>query len=102
MNTPPRLHPTWPLLLAVMLVLACESFDAPPSSMKAPGDCTPEEHDQLRNAVNVECKRTPVKCVSIQNCAVLRANWIQFQQCINARATIMNKCFRGGDDQHDK
>jgi len=100
MKIPPQLQSMRLLLLAVTLVLACESFDDPPSSLKAPGDCTPEEHDQLQNAVNVECKRTPVRCVSLQSCAVLRANWLQFQHCINARANIMNKCFQGGDDRH--
>jgi hypothetical protein len=87
------------LLLAAALVLACESFDDPPSSMKAPGDCTPEEHGQLQDAVRLEC-RIPSKCIFLQSCAVLRANWLQAQRCLHARATIMNKCFRGGDEPH--
>jgi hypothetical protein len=89
-------------LLALALMLACESSDDSPSAMRAPGDCTPEEHSQLQDAVDMECKQKTSKCTSIQSCALLRANWLQFQQCIHARATIMNKCFRGGDEKHQR
>jgi hypothetical protein len=90
------------LLLAATLVLSCESSDESPSGMKPPGNCTPEEHSQLQDAVDTECKRIPSKCISIQSCAVLRANWLQARQCIRARAIIMNKCFRGGDERHQR
>jgi putative RNase toxin 16 of polymorphic toxin system len=90
------------LLLAEALVLACESSDESLSGMKPPGDCTPEEHSQLQDAVDTECKRIPSKCISLQSCAVLRANWLQAQQCIHARTTIMNKCFGGGDERHQR
>lgn len=90
------------LLLLMAVALACESTDDTSAPMKAPGDCTAEEHSQLQEAVEMQCKRIPSKCISIQSCAVLRDNWLKMQKCIQARVTIMNKCFRGGDDNHQR
>ena len=102
MSGPGRRQSLLSLLMATALVLSCESSDEAPSGMKPPGDCTPEEYNQLQDAVNTECKRIPTKCIFIQSCAVLRANWLQAQQCIRARAIIMNKCFRGGNETHQQ
>ncbi len=87
------------LLLPVVLVLACESSEpAPPQA--PPGDCTAEQHRQLHEAVDLECKGKKLKCNATQSCDTLRDHFSQFQRCINARSTIMDRCFRGGDKKH--
>ncbi|WP_414639142.1 hypothetical protein [Archangium sp.] len=87
------------LLLAVGLVLACESSDPVPP-LAPPGDCTSEEHRQHQGAVDLECKGKKIKCNVTQSCDTLHDNFLQFQRCINARRAIMDKCFRGGDGKH--
>jgi hypothetical protein len=68
--------------------------------LSPPGDCTEAEHRELKQEVGRACKATSMKCYEQQDCATLIENWLKFQRCIDARLTIMNKCFRGGDKTH--
>lgn len=45
-------------------------------------------------------KATSMRCHEHQGCAELLANWLKYQRCISARVAIMDKCFRGGDENH--
>jgi hypothetical protein len=69
-------------------------------SMKPPGDCTKEEHRELKRAVGEACKSVGMKCTEHDDCATLWKNLRQQSQCISARQRIADRCFRGGDETH--
>jgi hypothetical protein len=54
----------------------------------------------LKEEVGRACKATSMRCHEYQGCAELLANWLKYQRCISARVSIMDKCFRGGDENH--
>jgi hypothetical protein len=56
----------------------------------------------LKEEVGRACKATSMKCHEYQGCAELLANWLKYQRCLSARVAIMDKCFRGGDENHLK
>lgn len=39
-------------------------------------------------------------CTSMKDCSTLLSNWLRFEACIGARAALMDRCFRGGDQKH--
>jgi hypothetical protein len=85
----------WAFGLALLSVRATAE-----SSMKPPGDCTKEEHRQLKRAVGEACKSTGMKCTEHDDCDTLWKKLIQGSECIAARQRIADKCFRGGDGAH--
>nr|WP_245814228.1 hypothetical protein [Cystobacter ferrugineus] len=70
--------------------------------LRPPGDCTEAEHKVLKEEIGRACKSTSMKCADHQGCSELLANWMKYQRCISARRTIMEKCFRGGNENHRK
>jgi putative RNase toxin 16 of polymorphic toxin system len=88
---------------ALLLLGALCIFPGPLSAgqpLRAPGDCSEEEHRLLKEEVGRACKATSMRCHEYQGCAELLANWLKYQRCISARVAIMDKCFRGGDENH--
>jgi uncharacterized protein DUF4157/putative RNase toxin 16 of polymorphic toxin system len=63
-----------------------------------PGDCTPVEHRLLQNAVDATCDR-PRRCTQ-NDCATVWQRIEANAECVQARATINARCFRGGDLGH--
>jgi RHS repeat-associated protein len=63
------------------------------------GDCTPDQHRSLQDAVDAFCKRER-SCNGLQSCSELFSNLAKSQQCLAARQTINNTCFGGGDAGH--
>jgi hypothetical protein len=84
------------ILLDVPVPLEAHAQDA----MEPPGDCTQDEHRQLKQAVGRACKSESMTCSSDQECAELWSNLIRYQGCIAARQLIADRCFRGGDKKH--
>jgi hypothetical protein len=41
-----------------------------------------------------------MSCNATMSCADLVIQWNRFDHCIQARKTLMNRCFRGGDASH--
>jgi hypothetical protein len=68
--------------------------------MKPPGDCTKEEHRELKKAVGQACKSTSMQCYEKDDCATLWMSLIQRSECIAARQRIAGRCFHGGDALH--
>ena len=66
---------------------------------QAPGDCTPEQHRSLQDAVDAACK-IPRRCDGGQDCATLQSNHGKNLACAGARDTINVTCFRGGNPGH--
>jgi Novel toxin 16 len=86
------------LLLGGMCVVPSPLSAAQP--LRSPGDCSEAEHKLLKEEVGRACKATSMKCHEHQGCAELLANWLKYQRCISARVAVMDKCFRGGDENH--
>jgi RHS repeat-associated protein len=63
-------------------------------------NCTPEQHDRLRDIVDEKCKSEPIACKGNQVYQELMANLAKNVACRNARETIADQCFAGGDDGH--
>jgi hypothetical protein len=65
------------------------------------GDCTEAEHRELQNRVDKAQAEVSVGgCKPNDSCSTLRmkkARWIELAQ---ARSHINNRCFRGGDNNH--
>ncbi len=78
--------------------------------LKPPGDCTAEDHAKLQAEVDNSCKQTKEqrenderpRCLESDSCDTLIDKKKRFKACMVARATINVKCFRGGDDGHQK
>ena len=66
---------------------------------QAPGNCTPEQHRTLQNAVDAACK-IPRRCDGTQDCATLQSNHGKNLACAAARDDINITCFGGGDAGH--
>lgn len=69
-------------------------------SQSDPGDCTIGQHRRLQNNVNEKCK-SKRGCKGTDSCAELLEKQAKNSQCINARVTINNTCFKGGDAGHN-
>jgi len=54
---------------------------------RQPGDCPPSYHEHLEATKDAVCGKTNKTCAGIARCAAIRM-------------TIMVKCFRGGDKEH--
>ncbi|NRD61438.1 hypothetical protein HRD49_06705 [Corallococcus exiguus] len=84
---------TWFLLLAPQG--RAEETELPP-----PGDCTNDVWRDLSKAVGTACKTQSMNCDETMSCVDLTVRWNRFERCIEARRTLMNRCFRGGDLAH--
>ncbi|WP_084545941.1 DUF6531 domain-containing protein [Cupriavidus malaysiensis] len=67
-----------------------------------PGDCDEDEYSKLRSQVDQNCKTGQAYCRVGENADILSAKKAALQQCANSRRRIMNICFRGGDDNHQR
>jgi hypothetical protein len=85
--------------LSVVALFVPGALGATPS-IRPPGDCTPERHAKLQMDVSRECRSKGMRCEARQSCAQLLDNLGQFYRCIDARVSIMDECFRGGDQAH--
>lgn len=64
------------------------------------GDCTPEEHRSLQNMVENACG-SAFACSGNDSAAILNEKIGKISQCIDARKRIMEKCYKGrNDDKH--
>ena len=72
--------------------------------MQPPGNCTPQQHEELQNEVNRACKQQGARSCSPQTTpAPIAANNIsKAMACIAARQKINNMCFMGGDNRHNR
>lgn len=72
------------------------------NQMQAPGNCTPQQHEELQNEVNRACKEQGVRSCSPQTtpAPVATNNISKAMVCIAARQKINNMCFMGGNDEH--
>ncbi|RKI04500.1 hypothetical protein D7Y27_09785 [Corallococcus sp. AB004] len=84
---------TWFLLLAPQG--RAEETELPP-----PGDCAKDVWRDLSKAVGTACKTQSMSCNATMSCVDLTVQWNRFEHCIQARRTLMNRCFRGGDAEH--
>lgn len=90
-----------PSVLAALVLLGATSGAQPgPGALSPPGDCTKEVFRALNQAVGNACKSQPMRCDEDMDCSTLLARWEQFERCINARKTLADRCFRGGDSEH--
>lgn len=86
------------MAIAVGLLLAESAFTQlyiPPP----PGDCDPALHSFLQAEVDVECS-VPRSCKGTDDCSTLVLKRAQRKICRDARVTINQLCFRGGDPTH--
>jgi hypothetical protein len=85
----------------------------PPETAVSPGNCTPEHHRFLQDAVDEACKGPKRSCAKErpprprasdaevkEYCARLMANLVKNRKCFYARKEIMDICFDGGDQSH--
>ena len=54
----------------------------------------------LNQAAGVACKTEGMRCNEAMSCPELTIRWNRFQNRIQARRTLMERCFRGGDVAH--
>ncbi|MGE6760915.1 hypothetical protein ACQKGO_23045 [Corallococcus interemptor] len=92
--------PSWmPVAITWFLLLApqgrAEETELPP-----PGDCTKDVWRDLSKAVGTACKTQSMNCDETMSCLDLTIRWNRFERCIEARRTLMSRCFRGGDLAH--
>ena len=66
------------------------------------GDCDPHEHGFLQYLVNKACKSGPRRCSGGMSAEQLSTNFQKNIECYYARREINDRCFRGGDDGHQK
>ncbi|MBZ4375255.1 hypothetical protein K8612_26665 [Corallococcus sp. AS-1-6] len=66
------------------------------------GDCTKDVWRDLSKAVGSACKTQSMSCNATMSCVDLTVQWNRFENCIQARRTLMNRCFRGGDAEHGR
>ena len=70
---------------------------------KTYSDCPDTIREQLQQEVEKHCKSEKKKCNGkTDSCADLEKKMDMFNKCMQARITINTKCFRGGDDGHNK
>ncbi|MDQ2773215.1 MAG: hypothetical protein M3Y54_22245 [Bacteroidota bacterium] len=72
--------------------------DSPPS------DCSPAVTAMLQKQVELMCKPKgmPSKCFDTDTCSLLLQKIAMTEACIEARRTINNQCFKGGDPGHQQ
>ncbi len=77
--------------------------DAPAQEeeLKAPGDCTVEEHKFKQAIVDTVCN-VPRACNASDSCLTLQINIPKLELCRNARRIINTTCFRGGNRGHKR
>lgn len=79
---------------------------APPAQLNLapPGDCTKELFRELNSKVGELCKTKPMSCDAEENldCDTLKLHIGRFEACIQTRRLLMETCFRGGDERHQK
>jgi len=66
------------------------------------GDCTRAQHNRLQNDVNRRCKERPTRCTSSMRCRELRSRRRRNRLCAEARERINRRCYRGGDEGHQR
>lgn len=66
------------------------------------GDCTPDQHRGLQQAVKVACDSGSRACTGAQDCDLLRTNYRKNLACAEARDEINKTCYRGGNPGHRK
>jgi hypothetical protein len=88
-------------VLAVLIHLGPTRIEAAePVKLLPPGDCTKAVYRELNTAVGHACKSENMECTPEMDCVSLMTRWSLFERCIDARQTLMNRCFRGGDETH--
>lgn len=65
-----------------------------------PGDCTLRRHELLQRQVSRYCKRNRACVPEMRGCNNLSQRIKLNVQCSNARRTVNQECFRGGDAGH--
>ena len=70
------------------------------SEMAHAGSCSDQQREKLQSKVVDACKTTSMRCLGTDNKATLNSKISQFSACINARKTINDTCFDGGDPGH--
>ncbi|MBV9978467.1 MAG: hypothetical protein JO365_00455 [Bradyrhizobium sp.] len=68
--------------------------------MVAVQQCSDAVKNFLQNNVNQICKPYPRRCRPGDSCQSMDDRIVQFSQCANARKTIDDVCFGGGDYGH--
>jgi type VI secretion system secreted protein VgrG len=66
-----------------------------------PGNCTPEEHRDLQDRVENACG-SAIACRGGDDIATLNRKIGAHSACIDARKRINDRCFGGGDEQHQR
>ena len=73
----------------------------PVTDLEPPGRCSVGEHRRLQDIVHAECRDVGRRaCTTHDSCPTLYAKLDQNVACYNARQTINNRCFEGGDPGH--
>ncbi|MBO2012056.1 type VI secretion system tube protein TssD [Hymenobacter negativus] len=80
--------------------LAAAPQAAPPDA----SDCTPAVTSMLQKQVDLMCKPQGVssRCTDADSCPLLLQKIAMTEACIEARRTINNQCFRGGNAGHQR
>ena len=65
-------------------------------------NCPPAVRDALQRNVNQLCKGEKTKCNIADPCVELETKMSKIMACIQARITINNVCYKGGDYGHNK
>ncbi|HZI14265.1 MAG TPA: hypothetical protein VE153_28105 [Myxococcus sp.] len=86
------------LLVALLLPVSPEAQAG--ESLAPPGDCAKEVYRELTRLAGEACKTEGMRCDESMSCQDLLARWSKFKRCIEARRTLMDRCFRGGDPAH--
>lgn len=78
---------------------------SPQACMPPPGNCKPDEYEQLQKDVKQACgdpafPLPPRRCMQGQTLATLTSNMEQHRSCGMAREKLNKKCFAGGDKDH--
>jgi hypothetical protein len=74
--------------------------DARPPLDPRTGDCTPERHRELQDAIDRACKERPSACREGMTKRQLRRNALRNERCARARERLNEECFRGGNEGH--
>ncbi|WP_368671677.1 hypothetical protein [Corallococcus carmarthensis] len=86
----------------IWILLLAPHGRAEEAAQPPPGDCTKDVWRDLSKAVGSACKTQSMSCNATMSCVDLTVQWNRFENCIQARRTLMNRCFRGGDAEHKK
>ncbi|RKH70204.1 hypothetical protein [Corallococcus aberystwythensis] len=91
---------SWMLVAITGFLLLASHSRAEEAALPPPGDCTKDVWRDLSKAVGTACKTQSMSCNATMSCVDLTVQWNRFERCIQARRTLMNRCFRGGDAEH--